>query len=744
MKRILLFLLPLLLYGKETHILMLHSYSNDYAWTQRQNDGFLGEIKTRLPGLVTIEAEYLGTKRLEPDTGFFHHYRDFLRYKYAAFHPDAIYVSDDNALDLIHFVKQTDFKSVPVFFSGINHLDMELSGSAYAGVFERKDIETNFRLIHRLFPGKKRLLIIGDNSQTYTLIKQQITDLCSNGTLGFTLLYAESENLEKILSRIQSEPDAAVLLTTVGKMKNEHRTTLPLEHIITAIAETASQPLFCMEDVYMHPRIIGGYVTSGTDHGKEAAKMMAAYLEGTPIDAISTSPLNINRYLFSDPALKRFGLRLPRAIEKEATLLFTPPTFFQENEKLIYYLIYALVFFIIAGMFAFILFILHKNRLIDQYGKTVKKSERRLREMFERHSAIMLLIDPATSRILDANPAAAAFYGYPVDRLKNMRITDINTQDPKEVKAHEDNALTRNNNYFVFKHRLANGEIRDVEVHSTPITVEQHKLLFSIIHDITEVVEYRTRLEAKVQSEIEKRLQHEQMLIQQSKLAAMGEMINAIAHQWRQPLNALGLLIQDLPDAYEYGELDLPYLEQMVEDSNEQINFMSGTIDDFRTFFRPDKHKTVFDVKPTIKEVVGILDAQLRAHDIACLIHGESYEMHNHRNEFKQVILNLLNNAKDAIMERGVPGRIDITLAREPEHDVILIKDTGGGIPETIIKRIFEPYFTTKDQGKGTGIGLYIVKTIVEEHMAGSIAASTVDKGAEFVLRFKKNSKEPL
>ena len=742
MRLILFCLIPLLLLAKDTHILILHSYSHDYAWTHKQDEGFVKTVKERLPKFVSFETEYLNTKRIETDSRFYKEYSDFLRYKYSDYRPDAIYVTDDNALSLIRQAKKNLFKDVPVFFSGINDLSLDLDKQQYAGVFEKKDIATNLSLIRKLFPEKKELLIIGDTSPTYTLIKEQLADLCAKTSYGFTIRYAESDHLDTILEQIKASPRSVLLLSTIGKVKDVSGGTIPLEHIIEILADTASQPLFCMEDVYMHPKIIGGYVTSGFAHGKESAKMFLKYMNGMPMQHIGTGEKATNTYLFSEQALQQFGLSLPSEIGKVATRLYQRPGFFQRHEILGYLLIYALLAVVIAGMFLFNLFILRKNRLIRRYSQTLRKSEKRLREMFDKHSAIMLLIDPITSRILDANPAAAAFYGYPIDILKAMEITQINTLNPSTVREKEEEADSERKNYFIFKHRLADGTIRDVEVHSTPITMDDQQILFSIIHDITEVVEYRTTLENKVQSEIEKRLRHEQLLIQQSKLAAMGEMINAIAHQWRQPLNALGLMVQDLPDAFKYGEMTEAYLEKIVQDSFKQITFMSSTIDDFRNFFRPDKHKSRFGVKEAIDEVLSIISAQLKAKAIAFNVEGEDFILYNHRNEFKQVILNLFNNAKDAIIDQGAPGSITVTLMEEEASHLLIVKDTGGGIPPAIRERIFEPYFTTKDQGKGTGIGLYIVKTIVEEHMDGNVSASTVDNGTEFVLRFKKNEKD--
>jgi signal transduction histidine kinase len=278
-----------------------------------------------------------------------------------------------------------------------------------------------------------------------------------------------------------------------------------------------------------------------------------------------------------------------------------------------------------------------------------------------------------------------------------------------------------------------------------------------LLHEKEESLkELNKSLESMVEGEIEKRRQHEHMLIQQSKLAAMGEMISAIAHQWRQPLNAVGLIIQNIKDAYEYGELDKKYLDKSVETSMNQIQFMSKTIDDFRNFFRPDKEKIPFDVKQTAGEVLAMFSSQLKANNISyrvvCHAHDRTFEdfteiiscgemtLIGYQNEFKQAFLNLITNAKDAIIERRQSGDMDIEekgvisfdFEKSGEKIIIRITDNGGGIPEDIIDRVFEPYFTTKEQGRGTGIGLYMSKVIIENNMGGSLTVKNINGGAEF------------
>ncbi|KJR42523.1 ATPase ATP-binding domain-containing protein [Candidatus Magnetoovum chiemensis] len=218
----------------------------------------------------------------------------------------------------------------------------------------------------------------------------------------------------------------------------------------------------------------------------------------------------------------------------------------------------------------------------------------------------------------------------------------------------------------------------------------------------TELEELNRSLAKRIQEAVEKSRQQEQLLIQQSKMASMGEMIGSIAHQWRQPLNTLALIVQDIQDAHEYGELNTDYVNKAVEESMSQINFMSKTIDDFRDFFTPTKTKQIFNVINSIFEVLSIISAQLKSSHIAVktefgkdmpLLHAAGYP-----NEFKQVVLNIITNAKDAIVaKRQVggfnihqEGRVDIAAYENNNSVIITICDNGGGIGEDIIDRIFD------------------------------------------------------
>ena len=216
----------------------------------------------------------------------------------------------------------------------------------------------------------------------------------------------------------------------------------------------------------------------------------------------------------------------------------------------------------------------------------------------------------------------------------------------------------------------------------------------------------------------------------------MGEMIGNIAHQWRQPLNTLALRVQDVPMALEFGELNKEYAKKLSDESMEIIQYMSQTIDDFRNFFKPSKEKIRFNVCENLQTMIKIVSGALSANNIELKITDcdKDIFMFGFPNELNQGIINIVNNSKDIIKERNVKnGIIEIKVQKRESLVIISMLDNGGGIADNIMDKIFEPYFTTKFASKGTGLGLYMTKMIVES-MDGRIYARNTKYGAEFVM----------
>lgn len=245
--------------------------------------------------------------------------------------------------------------------------------------------------------------------------------------------------------------------------------------------------------------------------------------------------------------------------------------------------------------------------------------------------------------------------------------------------------------------------------------------------------------------DISKRVFAERQLLQNQKMAAMGEMLGAIAHQWRQPLNILSTYIASIQAAHINRSIDNEFVGTLVKNANTQIQFMSKTIDDFRNFFKPSKKKKPFDVNKSISRAMKLIAPQFSqsGHDI--LIHINSHESnlmtYGFHSEFVHVLMNIITNAKDAIEERFntdrelTKGEINVEISCEHKEIVMCIEDNGCGIPQSHLTKIFSPYFTTKGTQSGTGIGLYMSKMIIENEMKGTLLVGRSNIGTKFEIR---------
>jgi len=242
-------------------------------------------------------------------------------------------------------------------------------------------------------------------------------------------------------------------------------------------------------------------------------------------------------------------------------------------------------------------------------------------------------------------------------------------------------------------------------------------------------------LEDRIAIEVEKNRGMDQIMALQARQAAIGEMIANIAHQWRQPLNVLSLAVYDIADAFDYGELDKKYIENTVEEMNRVIQEMSKTIDDFRNFFKPDKEKVHFKISTIINNALSFLSSYFDAESIK--INRDTptdIVLYGYAGQIEQVVINLLKNALDSLSNFYDGEREIFIKAQTSENNTctIIIHNNGWNIPEENFSRLFDPYFTTKPEGKGLGLGLYVAKIIVEKNMCGKISFRNTPDGVTF------------
>jgi len=249
--------------------------------------------------------------------------------------------------------------------------------------------------------------------------------------------------------------------------------------------------------------------------------------------------------------------------------------------------------------------------------------------------------------------------------------------------------------------------------------------------------ELNDSLKERVEKEVASQREKEKMLVQQSKMAAMGDMISMIAHQWRQPLNQMSYVMMNIEGAYDDKALSREYLDEKLKEGENLLEYMSHTIDDFRDFFKPDKAKETLSLCDLVNSAMGLIEKGLEKHHI--VLKKEYISDTNitvYKNEMIQVLLNLLKNAQEALEEKEDDKEIKICVYEEEGFAKISIRDNAGGIVEENMEKIFEPYFSTKAH-QGTGLGLYMSKIIIEEHMDGHLSVHNTPEGAEFVISLK-------
>ena len=253
--------------------------------------------------------------------------------------------------------------------------------------------------------------------------------------------------------------------------------------------------------------------------------------------------------------------------------------------------------------------------------------------------------------------------------------------------------------------------------------------------------EYANTLQDKINIEVEKNKEQQLLLLQQNRLAQMGEMISMIAHQWRQPLNSLALINQLIIVKYSRNKLDDKTMEYFKEKSTKQISNMSETIDDFRNFYKTDKEKKEFSINDAVMNPIELTQPICKDLNIEVNFTSKNtYSMIGQSNILSHAILNIINNAKDAFIDKEIDNKkITIVIEEDESKIIIAIQDNAGGIPENIIDKIFDPYFSTKEEKNGTGLGLYMSKIIIQEELNAQIRVTNENSGALFKIFIQKD-----
>ncbi len=375
--------------------------------------------------------------------------------------------------------------------------------------------------------------------------------------------------------------------------------------------------------------------------------------------------------------------------------------------------------------------------------KALLESEAKYRRIVDTANEGIWVIGPDAMTTF-VNARMAEMLGYSREEMNGRPFTDFMFEEDlfDHLKKWE-NRHCGLSEHFERRLRRKDGKTMWTLASATSILDDEHRFIgsFGMFADITERKQaeenlriLNENLEQRVREETAKNMAQERMLIQQSRLAAMGDMIHNIAHQWRQPINTLALLLANIQDAYDFNDLNKEYLHDEVKIGQELIQRMSTTIDDFRNFFMPNKEKEFFLTEDAVDGAIKLVLDGFAAHNIQIFKEkaSEPHTAFGYPNEFAQVVLNALTNTKEAIDAKKIAGEIHIQMSKDDKTVSVSIRDNGGGIPEEILPKVFDPYFTTKGV-QGSGVGLYMSKMIMK-NMNGDVMIRNVEDGAEVLL----------
>lgn len=716
-----LFLITFLEASKSKEILLLHSYHKGYTWS----DDISKTIEEKLSRLNNTEltTAYMDTKRVS-NSSYIQSLYELYKIKFNDRHFDLIIASDNHALEFLNKYSKELFPNTPIIFTGINYYNNKIISNLtqVTGVVEQVDLEKNFSLIKKLHPKLKKLLVINDTSTTGLAIKKDLQPIIKKYSKFFKIEYTDNLNIKELKLKASNlnKQDSAILFVLLFKDTTGKYFTY--KQSFKQVKEVSNVPIYGLWDFYLNYGIVGGLLTSAVAQGEAVVSMALKVLNGTDIRTIPVLEKSPNRYMFDHQELKRFQIDVDDYV-KEYEIINQPHTFVRKYTKLV-----VTTIFIITVLMIMVL----AMRANIQRRKVVEK------DLQNRIKFDKVLLDTIPNPIYYKNKDGK-FLGC------NKSFSQLVGMSKKEVigkTAHDffsDEIATRNE-------KIDKEILETLGTNTSEATL--HLSNNHMKHIIINKAVYLNNASSIggivcVMDDITERMQQKQFLIQQSKLAEMGDMVAAIAHQWNEPLVELSAQIQDIQTTYILDELKDIDVKDFVNDSMVQIKYMSKTLSDFRNFLKPSTKKSDFPIKASFDEIFEIIGKQIFYSNIEMKLNyefeDEELYIYGYENEFKQVLLNLINNAKNKIVEKKDKNKYKITINifENLEYTCVEIIDDGGKIDDTIIDKIFEPYFTTKKDG--TGFGLYMAKVIIEDKMNGIITAKNREDNVVFTIKLPNN-----
>lgn len=716
---ILFFLILTTLFANNSkEILLLHSYNSGLKWSDGITSG-VKEVFDKYPN-YELTIEYMDSKKIDTKE-YLQTLTSLYEKKFSNRKYDVIITADNYAYEFALQNHKKLFNSSNIVFCGVENFvkssipkDLE---KYITGVVEYKDIKNNIKLIKELIPNLNTIYIISDSAYSSLAIKEQILEDIKEFEKDTKIIFDNQIDMDTLSQKVNSLPqNSAVLFTSLYKDKNEKYITYSQ---IRDFFNSSKYPVFALNKIHLGEGIVGGIMVNPLEQGILAAKKSVEVIEGKKPNEIDISIPN-SKYYFDNNILKKYKIDSSK-IPILSTIINEPDNFFEKNRKFIdsAFVLMPLLILLILGL------VVNIFKRVSLEIKLVEQSK--LDNVLLNNIRGAIFWKSKENRLLGCNEAFCKLVDLQKEQILGKDINEIVPELCSKINKY-DFFIHEFETTIKIKDQIINVLIRRKQYFNKR---DEEAGVVTVIHDITDF--------KKLQEQNKK---DEQFIIQRSKLSEIGEMMTSIAHQWKAPLIEISTIAQELLYKRSKKEFSKEDAQEFADEIMTQVSYMTKTIDDFRDFIKPSLKKSRFEINSSIDELLKIIEHNIKYNYIKIDVSYEDnqiFKVFGYENEFKQAILNIINNAKDAILKRRltqkVDGLIKIDVYSKNSDICIEIKDNGIGIEEEKLEKIFEPFYTSKENGDG--FGLYMVKLIVEDKMNGEIKAIKSDDGANILITLK-------
>jgi PAS domain S-box-containing protein len=684
---------------KVKNIILLHTYDYQYPWTKSLFEG-MNILQKESPIPIKFYTEQIDFKKIKLKNK--KEWEAYFSNKYRAIPIDGVVVVFGNAIKFINEYGNTIFKNIPKVVYGDTDIE-EKKDTIFLRVENSLAVRKTVQVALLQNKNVKNIYILGNEGEITehltTLTKQYVKEYSS--LIPKTISNLTTDEVKDTLSKLPK--DSIVFYTLFFTDKNGIK--LSPKIYLEKFSKISSAPIYSYYSVLLKTGTIGGYVIDSNLLMQNMVKALIGEKKHIKNKTYSIQAI------FDYDALVKFNINTEE-IPDDALIINNPINYFK---------IYKVDILIITLCILFILFIItlfinskRKKKLIKELkikNKLLNMKEE-FNSFFQLSINLQIIANINNGKIVQINNASKSILGYEAKELIDTTFLNLVHPDDLEATINEMNKLKKGEVVYLFENRLTHKNGSCINLAWSATTNPKNKLIYATAQNVTQ---------SKV-LELEKK-EKEKIFYQQSKLAAMGEMIGNIAHQWRQPLSTITTASTGAKLQKEMDCLSDSQLNSTLDVINNSAQYLSQTIDDFRGFFNPNNNKiNKFNIIDTFNKTLNLIDAQFTAKNIEIIKNFENFELLTIENELIQVLINILNNARDILITKEKLRRLVFINTYHKENVLYIeIIDNAGGINNDIIERVFEPYFTTKHQSQGTGIGLYMSEEIIRNHLNGTI-----------------------